>query len=55
MIKYGNITPDSKSDFDMTKKASFFDDTGFEIADEENKDKLKKPKKIMNEEDNQSI
>ena len=40
------VTTESKSDFDSTKKAEFYDEEGFEIADRDNKAFLKKPKKI---------
>ena len=40
------VTTESRSDFDTTKKAEFYDEDGFEIADKENKDQLKTPKKI---------
>lgn len=41
------VTTDSKSDFDSSKKAEFYDEEGFAIADRENKDLLKSPKKII--------
>jgi len=40
------VTTDSQSDFDMTKKAVYYDEDGPEIADENNVDKLKKPVRI---------
>lgn len=43
--KNGMLTTESGSDFN-TKKASYYDEEGYEVADEENKDKLKKPVKI---------
>jgi hypothetical protein len=46
MNKYGMVTKESRSDFDTTKKAEFYDEDGFEIADREHKDELKNPKKI---------
>jgi hypothetical protein len=46
MIKYGIVDKDSHSDFDLTKKAKYYDELGTEIADEQNKDKLKEPKLI---------
>lgn len=46
MKKYGNITAESKSDFDSTKKAEYMDNEGFELADKSNKNKLNKPKLI---------
>jgi len=49
MIKYGIVGPDSHSDFDMTKKAVYIDELGTGIADENNKDKLRKPIPIMQE------
>ena len=45
-VKHGMLTEESQSDFDTTKKASYFDEEGFGVADEDNKDKLKKPAKI---------
>ncbi len=41
--KNGMITQDSHSDFNMTKKAKYYDELGTGIADEENKDKLNRP------------
>jgi hypothetical protein len=46
MEKNGMLTEDSKSDFDLTKKAAYYDEAGFGVADEGNKDKLKKPVRI---------
>lgn len=46
MIKYGEVTTDSQSDFDHTKKAEYYDAKGFAIADRKNVDKLVKPVKI---------
>ena len=47
MIKHGEVRlGESNSDFDHTKKAEYFDELGYEIADAANKDKLKKPVKI---------
>lgn len=43
MEKNGEVTTDSHSDFDLTKKAVYYDGAGEQIADEANKDKLKKP------------
>jgi hypothetical protein len=45
-VKHGMLTEDSMSDFDNTKKASYFDADGPNVADESNKDKLKRPVKI---------
>ena len=36
----------SLSDFDKTKKAEWYDEEDFYVADEANKKKLKKPKRI---------
>ena len=47
MIKYGVVTDNSYSDFDMTKKAKYLDELGTGIADEANKDKLRKPVPIV--------
>lgn len=41
--KHGDLNENSKSDFDLTKKADFFDEAGFEVADSANKNKLNKP------------
>jgi hypothetical protein len=46
MNKYGVLNTESRSDFDSSKKAEYFDADGFEVADESNKDLLKTPKKI---------
>lgn len=40
------LTEKSKSDFDTTKTAQYVDAEGFEVADEGNKDKLKKAVKL---------
>lgn len=48
MNKYGALTSESKSDFDSTKKAEFYDEDGFEIADAENKQNLKNPQPLQN-------
>jgi len=37
------LTSESQSDFDNTKKAEYYDEEGFMVADEANKDKLAKP------------
>ena len=47
MIKYGVVTPESHSDFDLIKKAKYYDELGTAIADEANKDKLEKPVPII--------
>ena len=49
LIKYGVVSEDSHSDFDMTKKAKYYDAAGTEIADEDNKTKLKIPIEIKDE------
>ena len=46
MIKHGMVTEDSHSDFDLSKKAEYYDAEGFGVADKKNVDKLKKPVKI---------
>ena len=46
MTKYGILREDSKSDFDSTKKAEYYDEIGLFVADEANKHLLHKPKKI---------
>lgn len=43
LTKYGDFRDDSRSDFDMSKKAEFVDDKGFHVADRENKEQLAKP------------
>jgi len=43
MNKFGNITEETRSDFDSTKKVEFIDKEGFEVADKKNKNKLKNP------------
>ena len=43
--KNGMLTNESLSDYN-TKKAEFYDDNGFEVADASNKHKLKSPKPI---------
>jgi|GEM_PF-5025335 hypothetical protein len=48
MTKTGEVTTNSFSDFDSTKKAEYYDEDGFAIADSQHKDKLKKPLKIEN-------
>lgn len=40
------ITPETRSDFDATKKAEYYDEEGFELADRDNVDQLKKPKRL---------
>jgi len=46
MIKTGDLRETSKGDFDRTKKAEYFDEDGYAVADAGNKDKLRKPKRI---------
>ena len=43
ITKYGEVTTESHSDFDHTKKAEYYDAEGFGIADKNNVDKLRKP------------
>jgi hypothetical protein len=45
--KNGMVTENSQSDFDLTKKAKYYDEMGTGIADENNKDKLTKPAAII--------
>ena len=40
------ITEKSRSDFDAEKKAAYYDQEGYELADEQNKHMLKKPKPV---------
>jgi hypothetical protein len=46
MEKNGMLTNNSFSDFDKTKKAEWYDEEDFHVADEAHKKKLKKPKRI---------
>lgn len=46
LVKYGNITDKTPSDFNLTKKAEFYDEDGYCIASKDDKDKLSKPKKL---------
>jgi hypothetical protein len=46
MEKNGMLTDKSVSDYDQTKKAEWFDEEGYTVADDANKDKLKAPKSI---------
>ena len=55
MIKYGIVDTDSHSDFDLAKKAEFYDAEGLNIADAANKDKLKKPVKIVDEKSDKQV
>lgn len=48
IIKNGELTEDSHSDFDFTKKAVYYDADGQAVADETNKHQLKKPVRIKN-------
>jgi len=49
MEKYGEVTTESLSDFDSTKKAKYYDADGEAVADESNKGKLKQPVLITNQ------
>ena len=40
------LSEKSKSDFNNTKKAEYYDAEGFEVADAENKHKLKNPQRV---------
>lgn len=46
MEKNGMLSSESQSDFDSTKKAEYYDLEGFCVADENNKEKLKKAERI---------
>ena len=46
MEKNGMVTTNSQSDYN-TKKAEYYDEEGVNIADRDNKHKLKKPVKIV--------
>ena len=54
MEKHGMLTDKSQSDFDNTKKAEYYDEDGFAVADKENKHKLKNPQELekLNPEEN---
>lgn len=47
LTKHGMVTTNSQSDFDLTKKAKYYDELGTGVADEDNKDKLNKPAPIQ--------
>ena len=40
------LTENSLSDYDTTKKAAYYDAEGFNVADEDNKQKLNKPEAV---------
>lgn len=40
------LTKDSLGDFDLNKRAEYYDDDGYGVADAANKHKLNKPVKI---------
>jgi hypothetical protein len=46
MEKNGMLTEESLSDFDNTKKAEFYDEEGFLVADTDHKDQLKNPQPV---------
>jgi len=46
MIKTGDFRDDSRSDFDMSKKAEYVDKEGFGVADKANKGNLTNPIKF---------
>lgn len=48
MEKNGMLTSKSKSDFDNTKKAEYYDKEGFNVADEQTKHMLKSPARVEN-------
>jgi hypothetical protein len=48
MEKNGMLSEKSKSDYDNTKKAEYYDAEGFGVADEAHKDKLNKPEPVKN-------
>lgn len=49
MEKNGMLTEESMSDFDFTKKAAYYDEAGYAVADEANKHKLAKPRKLADD------
>mgnify|MGYP003353769042 CR=1 FL=1 len=51
MEKNGMLTDKSLSDFDNTKKAEYFDEAGYKVADAANKHKLSNPKTLEFEEE----
>ena len=46
MEKNGMLSEKSKSDFDHTKTAAYYDADGYSVADKENKNKLKNPQPV---------
>jgi hypothetical protein len=52
MEKNAMLTNESQSDFN-TKKAEFYDEDGFLVADEQNKHKLKNPKPVISNKEEQ--
>lgn len=47
--KRGDLREDSKSDFDMTKKAEFAEEDGFYVADSANAKQLTKPIRLSDQ------
>ena len=52
MEKNGMLTNESQSDFN-TKKAEFYDEDGFLVSDEQNKHRLKNPKPVNSNKEEQ--
>lgn len=42
------LSENSRSDYDNTKKAEYYDAAGYSVADEANKHKLKQPESVKN-------
>lgn len=55
MEKNGMLSEKSHSDFDKTKKAEYYDEEGFAVADKDNRHRLKTPVPLKNleKEDNE--
>lgn len=47
MNKYGTISEESRSDYDHAKKAEYYDEQGYSLADETNKHLLSVPRPIQ--------
>jgi hypothetical protein len=52
MEKRNMVTEDSRGDFDLNKKAEYYDEESPYIASEETKHKLKKPVKLPHKDKN---
>jgi cell division protein FtsI/penicillin-binding protein 2 len=47
MNKYGAISEETRSDYDYAKKAEYYDEQGYTLADETNKYLLSAPRPIQ--------